>query len=307
MAHLAIVGTHSTNGVAAIHSELLRTQRRHRLRRDVPGALQQQDQRRHAAPLAAGRATRELARADHRRHRRRLDHRPRPAAPPAAARRRRGVPRRASAQAKRARQGALRRLAAGRRRRWPSIPTAIFDCQIKRIHEYKRQLLNVLHVVMLYNRLRDDPHLDVPPRTFFFAGKAAPAYHLAKLHHQARSTTSRRRSTPTRRCAAASRCVFLPNYSVTLAERLIPGQRRLGADLHRRLRGQRHQQHEVHDERRADRRHARRRHHRDGRGGRRGELLPLRPDRRAGGGQPRLVQPVLALRARAGDARAPST
>src|SRR6516164_1199918 len=60
-------------------------------------------------------------------------------------------------------------------------PDSIFDCQIKRIHEYKRQLLNVLHVVMLYNRLRHDPGLDIAPRTYFFAGKAAPAYAFAKL------------------------------------------------------------------------------------------------------------------------------
>jgi glycogen phosphorylase len=60
-------------------------------------------------------------------------------------------------------------------------PDTIFDSQIKRIHEYTRQLLNVLHIVILYNRLRRDPDLATAPRTFFFAGKAAPAYHFAKL------------------------------------------------------------------------------------------------------------------------------
>src|SRR5208282_880014 len=60
-------------------------------------------------------------------------------------------------------------------------PDTIFDSQIKRIHEYKRQLLNALRVVVLYNRLRANPKLALSPRTFFFAGKAAPAYHLAKL------------------------------------------------------------------------------------------------------------------------------
>jgi hypothetical protein len=60
-------------------------------------------------------------------------------------------------------------------------PDIIFDCQIKRIHEYKRQLLNALRIIVLYNRLRENPGLDMAPRTFFFAGRAAPVYRFAKL------------------------------------------------------------------------------------------------------------------------------
>ena len=87
-------------------------------------------------------------------------------------------------------------------------PDTIFDCQIKRIHEYKRQLLNALRIVVLYNRLRQNPSLDMPPRTFFFAGKAAPAYHLAKVIIKFINNLAAIRSTATRRCAAESRCCF---------------------------------------------------------------------------------------------------
>src|SRR5437763_10946369 len=59
--------------------------------------------------------------------------------------------------------------------------SSIFDCQIKRIHEYKRQLLNALRIVVLYNWLRQNPNFETTQRTFFFAGKAAPAYQLAKV------------------------------------------------------------------------------------------------------------------------------
>jgi len=98
-------------------------------------------------------------------------------------------------------------------------PGSLFDCQVKRIHEYKRQLLNVLHVVSLYLRLRDGQ--EVQPRTVIFAGKAAPGYFMAKLiirliHGVAEVVNN----DP----AAAGRLkvVFLPNYGVSLAETIIP-------------------------------------------------------------------------------------
>jgi starch phosphorylase len=100
-------------------------------------------------------------------------------------------------------------------------PNTIFDSQIKRIHEYKRQLLNALHIVVLYNRLRTNPTTAMPPRTFFFAGKAAPAYRLAKLIIKLINNIGQvLDADPATR--EKIKVVFLPNYNVSLAERLIP-------------------------------------------------------------------------------------
>jgi starch phosphorylase len=100
-------------------------------------------------------------------------------------------------------------------------PGTVFDCQVKRIHEYKRQLLNALRIVVVYNRLRENPDMEMVPRTFFFAGKAAPAYHLAKLIIKFINNLS---GTIDGDPAVRGRIkvVFLPEYNVSLAERLIP-------------------------------------------------------------------------------------
>ena len=100
-------------------------------------------------------------------------------------------------------------------------PDAIFDCQVKRIHEYKRQLLNALRIVVLYNRLRQDPALEMYPRTFLFAGKAAPAYRLAKLIVKfINNLAGTIDGDPTVR--GRLKVVFLPEYCVSVAEHLIP-------------------------------------------------------------------------------------
>jgi starch phosphorylase len=100
-------------------------------------------------------------------------------------------------------------------------PGTIFDCQVKRIHEYKRQLLNALRIVIIYNRLRENPDMEMVPRTFFFAGKAAPAYRLAKLIIKFINNLA---ATIDVDPAVRGRLkiVFLPEYNVSLAERLIP-------------------------------------------------------------------------------------
>jgi len=218
MAHLAIVGSHSTNGVAALHSELLTrtvvpdfaalfpdrfnnktngvTQRRFLLLANpslataITGAIGEGwianlDELQKLEPLAGDRAFRAAIR-------------------------------KAKREAKVRFAGWLKSVTGQ-----VVDPAAIFDTQIKRIHEYKRQLLNALHIVVLYNRLRENPKDDLPPRTFFFAGKAAPAYHFAKLVikfiNNLGATIDGDRTMNGR-----LKVVFVPDYSVSIAERLIP-------------------------------------------------------------------------------------
>ena len=100
-------------------------------------------------------------------------------------------------------------------------PDTIFDCHVKRIHEYKRQLLNALRITVLYNRLRENPSLEMTARTFFFAGKAAPAYRLAKLIIKfINNLAGTIDGDPEVR--GRIKVLFLPDYCVSMAERLIP-------------------------------------------------------------------------------------
>ena len=218
MANMAIVGSHSTNGVAAIHTDLLQkvvvpdfaalfperfnnktngvTQRRFLLLANPPlakvitdaigdGWIADLSQLAKLKPLANDKAF--------------------------------------CAAIRKAKHEAKVRFAGWLKTTTGQVvdPNTIFDTQIKRIHEYKRQLLNALHIVVLYHRLRANPKLEVPPRTFFFGGKAAPAYTFAKLVikfiNNLGGTIEGDPATQGR-----LKVVFVPDYRVSVAERLIP-------------------------------------------------------------------------------------
>lgn len=219
MANLAVVGSHSTNGVSGIHSELLRTRTLkdfaqmlpERLRNETNGVsprrwllganpelaelLTESIGEGWITDLGALRAIRPLA----------------------------------QDAAFRARFREVKRTAKTRFADWLKAtqgrmvdPDSVFDCQIKRIHEYKRQLLNVLHIIILYDRLRREGATPgEPPRTFFFAGKAAPGYALAKLIIKLINNVAAVIDADPA-TAGRIKVLFLANYDVTLAQRVIP-------------------------------------------------------------------------------------
>ena len=219
MAHLACVGSHAINGVAALHSELLRrdvlkdfsalwperflnvtngvTPRRFimltnpaltKLVTDAigDGWTRDLDQLRALEPLADDSAFRDAWRAVKRRNREALA---------AEIKQKTGI---------------------------VADPASLFDVMVKRFHEYKRQHLNVLHVITLYHRLKRDPRCDAPPRTVVFGGKAAPGYMMAKriikLIHSVAEVVNGDAAT-----AGRLRVVFFPDYNVKHSARIFSG------------------------------------------------------------------------------------
>jgi starch phosphorylase len=218
MAHLAIVGSHAVNGVAELHSRLLQERELRNFNEMYPGRFTNKTngitQRRwllSANPGLADLITRhigdqwvkdlfELRKIESL------------AGDPDFHRQWREIKR-----GNKQRLAAFAFKATGVR----LDPDSLFDVQVKRIHEYKRQLLNILHIICLWLKLKEENDFQIQPRTFFFGGKAAPAYHTAKMIIQliCHAADMINRDTSTNRIL---KVVFIPNYRVSTAEIIYP-------------------------------------------------------------------------------------
>ena len=218
MAHLAVIGSHATNGVAALHTELLKKHLFSDFDELYPGRIQNKTNgitpRRWLKVCNPGLSSlidrtigddwprdldrlRQLESAIDDPHWR-------------------GEFRAIKRQNKERLVGIIRNLC-----HVDVSPDAIFDVQIKRLHEYKRQHLNLLHILTLYRRLLHNPDLDIVPRVFIFAAKAAPGYTLAKEIIHAINAVGEKINND-ERIQDKLKIAFLPNYGVSLAERIIP-------------------------------------------------------------------------------------
>jgi glycogen phosphorylase len=218
MSHLAMVGSHAVNGVAALHTTILKN----RLFRDFalayPGKIQNITNgispRRwliQANPLLARLITSAIGTAwtEDLNHLEKLI----PCAEDSAFRN--AWTRTKQENKKRLARYVLRKTGIG------ISPATLFDVHIKRLHEYKRQLLNVLHVITLYNRIKSRSVSKITPRTVIFAGKAAPAYQQAKRIIKL-ITSVAEIVNHDREVSGLLRVVFLPNYCVSQAEKIVP-------------------------------------------------------------------------------------
>ena len=219
MANLSVVGSHAVNGVAEIHTALLKQNLFPEFNELYPGKFQNKTNgitpRRwllKSNPRLAALLTRKLGRADWVRNLDLLRGLEEFASEPAFQREFMAIK-----QANKVDLAAVIKTECG----LVVSPDAIFDVQIKRLHEYKRQHLNLLHIMTLYRRLLQNPSLDLVPRVFIFGAKAAPGYDLAKNIIRAINVIGAHINAD-ERIGGKLKVAFLPNYRVSLAEKIIP-------------------------------------------------------------------------------------